>query len=130
MGKDVLVQELRNRFPEEQVNDACLQRYLFTRSWKVDDAEAMSRKSLQWRSDNLPISREEVQPIIDDGKVVMMGAGTGGHPVFSLCLAKLLSVDWSQEGLLEAHIRAAVFCTEEMVASMPEGVETWIAVVD
>lgn len=125
------VKELRQRFAaEHEVDDACAWRFLHTRSWDVDAASVMLQESLRWRSANLPVLHDEVADVLSERKIVMLGPGAGGRPVFALNFQKLLGEDWGDQDVLQKHVRAAVYCAEEMVTSMPEGVDTWIAVIN
>lgn len=125
-----LIKELRGRFGSEPLNDAMLRRFLITRSWKIDGAAAMLQSHLKWRTENLPVSVEEVQPILDKRKFVLLGSGADGRPVFALNFSQLLQVEWREAGQMEKHVRAAVYCAERMIAGMPEGVEEWVAIVN
>mmetsp|Transcript_7240 Transcript_7240/g.16380 ORF Transcript_7240/g.16380 Transcript_7240/m.16380 type:complete len:337 (+) Transcript_7240:78-1088(+) len=130
--KATAFEQLKGRFGSEEggVDDQTMQKFLVTRSWKVDDAAVMLQAHLQWRAQNLPVKREEIQHVLDDRKVAVLGSGAGGRPIFMLNFLKLLEVDWTQPGMMDQHIRATVFCAEEMIASMPEGVDQWIAVIN
>lgn len=128
--KRALVEQLQGRFADADLDEVTIGRFLLTRSWDLDGTTKMLQAHVNWRRENLPVSLEEVQPILDEGKFALLGTGAERRPAFAIRFGPMLKVDFKQKGEMERHIRAAVYCAEAMIASMAPGVETWTAVID
>jgi len=130
--EELSIEKLDNQFAAREISTyrRCLRRFLITRKWDVGLAAKMLETHLQWRTQNLPVTYDEVHEVLDQGRATLLGSSCIGHPVWMLDLAKLLQVDWHQPGQMEMHIRAAVYCAEQMMASMDDHVDQWIAIVN
>jgi len=122
------VEQLRGRFDNEDVSEECAERFLEVRGWNVDGAAVMLSKTLAWRRENLPVTWDEVRPVMETGVMEMLDDNAEGHAVWLINLRRLLLVDWSQDAQMHAHIRASVYCAETMANRCAKG--TWIAVVN
>lgn len=127
-----MIQQLRGRFVGvEELKDSALRRFLETRSWNVDNAAVQLQKHLDWRAQNLPVDLVEVQAILDDRRVVVLDAVTSdGRPVFMMNLLKMSIVNWKDQSEMNLHLRACVYCAEQMLAGMPGEMGTWTAIVN
>jgi len=129
------VRRLRGRFAEvegtEAVSDGGLEGFLWQARWNVDEAAVLLQRHLAWRQENLPVKRSEVEEVLQAGRVAVLDSpNADGHPVLLLNFRRLLQVDFSQERELTTHIRATVYCAEEMISRMPPGVNQWVAIIN
>ena len=128
----VLVQQPRNRFVgTTELKNPTLRRFLEMRSWNVDRAAVRLQTRLDWRVLNLPLNLAEVSAILDDRRVVVLDtADSDGRPVFMMNLAKMNKMIWKDEGEMTLHLKACVYCAEQMLAGMPGEHGTWTAIVN
>ncbi|GJP49827.1 hypothetical protein CLOM_g8992 [Closterium sp. NIES-68] len=107
--------------------DACLRRYLRARSWHMKKAEKMLQDSIAWRRAFQPerIRWADVAKESETGKVYRAPfTDKFGRPVLVLCPGKQNTEDH------EGNIRHMVYCMENAVASLPEGMEQMVWIID
>jgi hypothetical protein len=97
----------------------------------VDEAAVKLQQHLQWREENLPVERSEVAEVLDAGRIVVLDiANAAGNPILVFNFKRLLEVDFRQEREMALHVRAAVYCAEELISRMPSGVFQWQAIIN
>ncbi|CAI5510293.1 unnamed protein product [Closterium sp. Naga37s-1] len=107
--------------------DACLRRYLRARSWHVKKAEKMLLETIAWRRAFTPerIRWADVAKESETGKVYRAPfTDKLGRPVLVLCPGKQNTDDH------DGNIRQMVYCMENAVQSLPEGVEQMVWIID
>jgi len=126
--KKQCIDELRGRFSEKDISESWAELILEVRSWNLETATVMVQNILAWRCDNLPVTWEEVKPVMDTGAIMMLDENPDGLGVWIIHLYRLLQVDWNEDGQTDKYIRAAVYCAETMANRVREG--RWIAVIN
>jgi hypothetical protein len=115
----------------EDIPDGGLVCFLEHARWQMESAATHLREHLKWRTSNLPVPRSEVAQVLDADKVsVLDGLTSGGNPVLVLNFKQLMQADYTNEKELSMHVRATVYCAEEMIRRMPPGVNQWVALIN
>ncbi|CAK0909989.1 unnamed protein product [Prorocentrum cordatum] len=114
-----------------ELSDAALGGFLWQARGDEGRAGELLRRHLRWRRESLPVARGEVAEVLQAGGLaVLEGTSAAGHPVLLLNFRRLMEADFSQEGELARHIRAAVYCAEEMLSRMPPNVSQWVSIIN
>ncbi|KAI9340681.1 CRAL-TRIO domain-containing protein [Zopfochytrium polystomum] len=106
-------------------SDPCLRRYLRATAWDVDKAAAKLRETLIWRADYRPheITHDQVRSEALGGNTFVNGFDKQGRPIIYL-------IKRQKTENPDLNVRLLLFCLEEAIRLMPEGVEKVCLIID